>query len=452
KIEIFVQCTDLVQLDKFSKSDPLCVLSVKKLGHWTEFGRTESLPNNLSPKFVESFVLEPSASLYPRLRFSLYDLANFTSKDLRKHDFIGCTEIDIDSLLSAESPYVRTLRVPGDIQTRGFIKLFYEEVHTSLTNVRFQISGVNLEKRSLLSKWDVFFELERLLPGGFYHPVYRSEIVARTLDPRWSPFDIYLQKLCNEEVTREAVISCWHYSSSGANTLIASARCPVGHLINRSIKVLQLVKPQKTQKARRAGTAGSLRIDHCHVDKHFSLVDYIRGGCDVTIACAIDFTLSNGDPSCRSSLHTLSCLYQNEYIGALRALGPVLMHYDEDKQIPTFAFGAKSKHGIPYCFALNGDESEPEISSIETLIDTYTRSLTTIKLGGPTYLVPVIKRLADYATRELSQDSQHYLVAMVIMDGVANDLDDTKEQIIQVSGLPLSIVVVGVGPADFTAM
>lgn len=50
KIEIFIKCTDLVQMDKFSYSDPLCVLHVKKLGHWTEYGRTESLPNNLNPK------------------------------------------------------------------------------------------------------------------------------------------------------------------------------------------------------------------------------------------------------------------------------------------------------------------------------------------------------------------------------------------------------------------
>lgn len=50
KIEIYVKCTELVQMDKFSYSDPLCVLEVKKLGNWTEYGRTESLPNNLNPK------------------------------------------------------------------------------------------------------------------------------------------------------------------------------------------------------------------------------------------------------------------------------------------------------------------------------------------------------------------------------------------------------------------
>ena len=50
KLELFIECTDLVQLDKFSKSDPMCVLYVKRLGQWMEYGRTESIPNCLHPK------------------------------------------------------------------------------------------------------------------------------------------------------------------------------------------------------------------------------------------------------------------------------------------------------------------------------------------------------------------------------------------------------------------
>ena len=50
KVELFIECTDLVQLDSFSKSDPMCALAVKRLGQWMEYGRTESVPNCLHPK------------------------------------------------------------------------------------------------------------------------------------------------------------------------------------------------------------------------------------------------------------------------------------------------------------------------------------------------------------------------------------------------------------------
>ena len=50
KLELLIECTDLVQLDTFSRTDPMCVMYVKRLGQWMEYGRTESIPNCLHPK------------------------------------------------------------------------------------------------------------------------------------------------------------------------------------------------------------------------------------------------------------------------------------------------------------------------------------------------------------------------------------------------------------------
>lgn len=44
------------------------------------------------------------------------------------------------------------------------------------------------------------------------------------------------------------------------------------------------------------------------------------------------------------------------------------------------------------------------------------------------------------------------MVALVIMDGVANDVDLTIEKLVQFGTLPLSIIIAGVGPADFSCM
>lgn len=50
KLDLYIRCTDLSQVDQFSKSDPLCVLFLKNVGQWCEYGRTESIPNNLNPR------------------------------------------------------------------------------------------------------------------------------------------------------------------------------------------------------------------------------------------------------------------------------------------------------------------------------------------------------------------------------------------------------------------
>ena len=50
------------------------------------------------------------------------------------------------------------------------------------------------------------------------------------------------------------------------------------------------------------------------------------------------------------------------------------------------------------------------------------------------------------------QDGSHYFILLILTDGVITDIYDTKEAIVDASSLPLSIIIVGIGNADFTAM
>jgi hypothetical protein len=52
----------------------------------------------------------------------------------------------------------------------------------------------------------------------------------------------------------------------------------------------------------------------------------------------------------------------------------------------------------------------------------------------------------------LSQQQQKYLVLLIITDGEINDLNQTIDAIIRASHQPLSIIIVGVGSADFSSM
>ncbi|NXG67859.1 CPNE3 protein, partial [Hemiprocne comata] len=45
-----------------------------------------------------------------------------------------------------------------------------------------------------------------------------------------------------------------------------------------------------------------------------------------------------------------------------------------------------------------------------------------------------------------------YFILLIITDGVITDLDQTRTAIVNASKLPMSIIIVGVGGADFSAM
>ena len=53
---------------------------------------------------------------------------------------------------------------------------------------------------------------------------------------------------------------------------------------------------------------------------------------------------------------------------------------------------------------------------------------------------------------EVSQYHQQYQILLIITDGIINDMEKTIDEIVRGADLPLSIVIVGVGDADFDSM
>merc|ERR1712087_701200 len=51
-----------------------------------------------------------------------------------------------------------------------------------------------------------------------------------------------------------------------------------------------------------------------------------------------------------------------------------------------------------------------------------------------------------------SQRTQSYNILLIITDGVINDMQRTIDGIVDATNLPLSVIIVGVGDADFTNM
>ncbi|MEQ2230741.1 Copine-8, partial [Ilyodon furcidens] len=49
-------------------------------------------------------------------------------------------------------------------------------------------------------------------------------------------------------------------------------------------------------------------------------------------------------------------------------------------------------------------------------------------------------------------DGSQYFVLLMITDGVISDMVQTKEAVVNAASLPLSIIIVGVGPAEFDAV
>ena len=83
----------------------------------------------------------------------------------------------------------------------------------------------------------------------------------------------------------------------------------------------------------------------------------------------------------------------------------------------------------------------------------YQHALKNAKLHGPTYFSRILKEVNNMVEQvRVSQDSQKFFILVIITDGLINDMDKTIDEIVRGSGLPLAVIIVGVGDADFSGM
>ncbi|CAL4214228.1 unnamed protein product, partial [Meganyctiphanes norvegica] len=84
------------------------------------------------------------------------------------------------------------------------------------------------------------------------------------------------------------------------------------------------------------------------------------------------------------------------------------------------------------------------------VLDAYHSCLKKIELCEPTNFAPIIHYVSKVAKQNLTGDK--YFILLIVTDGIIADMTVTKEAIVDASLLPISIIIVGVGSADFSSM
>ena len=103
-------------------------------------------------------------------------------------------------------------------------------------------------------------------------------------------------------------------------------------------------------------------------------------------------------------------------------------------------------------FPLNFNPANPFVSRVGGIVSAYASAIGQVQLYGPTNFSPVIRETAAMARSSVDQSRNDYFVLLIITDGVITDMEQTKKAIVQNSNLPFSIIIVGVGGADFDSM
>ncbi|XP_078249408.1 RNA-binding protein 12 isoform X5 [Pogona vitticeps] len=427
KVELSISCDNLIDKDVGSKSDPLCVLLQNVGGdQWTELDRTEKIKNCQNPQFSKRLLIDYYFEKVQKLKFGMYDIDN-KSYDLNDDDYLGGAECTLGQIVSSKTVTQPLMLKKGKPAGKGTITISAEEIKDTRI-VSLDVEARNLDKKDFLGKSDPFLEFYKQSDSGKWQLVFRSEVQ------------------CND------------YDCDGSHDLIGTFETNLSQLQNASGSSpveFECIHPEKKRKKKSYKNSGIVRVKSCKIEREYSFLDYIMGGCQINFTVGIDFTGSNGDPKSPDSLHYISPNGINEYLSAIWTVGNVIQDYDTDKLFPAFGFGAQVPPDwqVSHEFALNFNPTNPYCQGIQGIVDAYRQALPQIRLYGPTNFSPIINHVARFAAHSAQQrTASQYFVLLIITDGEITDLDQTRQAIVSASKLPMSIIIVGVGSAEFKAM
>ncbi|KAL4495099.1 hypothetical protein ABPG72_007206 [Tetrahymena utriculariae] len=488
KVEIFIQCRQLKNVDILSKSDPYVIMKVKKnrsvfkkqdgekddKNVWIELGRTNVIQDNLNPNFIESFIVNYKFEEYQPVKFEVWDYDSPS-----RSNFLGQVECSLGEIVKQPNQILllNLADEQGKIQydgsknpKNGKIMVRYEEVFESNDIVMFQLSTQKVHvSRFILN---LFLRIYRKSENGEPILIYQSSNSGKSIKNK--TIKLEGQKLCNSDYNVPVVFEVWNKGVFGSEELIGYFEASVNELRDKMERIKEegLIPVQFKLKQDNRKNAihtdnsqiGTVTFHKTEVITLPSFLDYLRGGTQINLVIGIDFTGSNKDTSQKNSLHhiepssnnmlnSLSVGTMNQYQRAIYAVGKILMEYDQDKLIPTYGFGAEVDGEVRHAFPLNGSQSNPELFGIQCVLDQYKQFLSSHpRFSGPTYFSPLIEKCMAQAQQSLVEKKEDYFVLLILTDGIIHDMEQTKRLIVDCARLPISIIIVGVGGANFNDM
>mmetsp|Transcript_12010 Transcript_12010/g.38183 ORF Transcript_12010/g.38183 Transcript_12010/m.38183 type:complete len:525 (-) Transcript_12010:314-1888(-) len=452
-LELSFSAENLPNLDRLSKTDAQVRVETEttpRSGTFAPLWQSEVVKNSLAPTFTTALAIRYFFERVQLLRICVVD------EDGKKVEEVGEVTVSLAQIVAApDCHYTAPLYKRSDVdhkKQRGSISIRAEEQSDISSRVDFVLAARKLDNMDgFLSKSDPFVIIKRLAESGAWVPVVKSTVIKNNLNPKWPTLTTALGRVCGGDLDRPIMFDVYDYDRDGTHDLIGSTAQTSLRALMAAAAVTELQLSR--QKKNKVKQSGYLRIEQPpKLTKVHSFFDYLKGGLEVSLHVAVDFTASNGKPSASTSLHYLNPLTPNQYARAISETGAVLEAYDHDGSVPAYGFGAKLSDGrVSHCFPLNG-EAGGECAGIKGVLDAYQGALSTVKLFGPTLfhnvILETVKRVAD----ESAGKPLAYSILLILTDGVLNDMSETVAAVRTASRLPMSIIIVGIGNADFTAM
>ncbi|KAJ6238827.1 copine-8 [Anaeramoeba flamelloides] len=459
KIILTVSCQDLIKRKRFQKFEPYAVLFIVNLEEkkLNEFGRTESIEDDLSPQFTNKFIVPYTFEKLQLFRIIIFN-KNEGSQKYDSKNIVGIMNFSLGEVIGTKESTItnKLIHQTKPNKERGFCTIKAEETKKKISMISFRPIGQKLDKKDFFGHSDPFLLFEKQKKGTTdeWEKVHQTEKKTNTLFPKWRIINISLSILCDEDLDLPIKISCYDWNKTTKSELIGFFITTTREILNKTDEKFYLIHPKKQRRKKSYHDSGKIKFKNIKKQEEITFLSYFKMGIEMNLVFSIDFTASNGHINSPNSLHYTDDFSLNQYQESIMKCGSILSNYCEKKKFPVYGFGARIDNNISHCFSLTGNSEQPEVEGIQGVMDIYKKVLgwKNMRLWGPTHFAPIINGVAQGIVQNTNKIKHQYFVLLFITDGEIEDFEETKKAIVYSSALPLSIVIIGVGNNSFEKM
>ena len=228
KIQLFISCRNLKDLDIISKSDPFVEVWLKndERSSWVKVAQTETINNNLNPDFSTPIPIDYYFEKIQEIRFEVYD------QDPSRREEQGKHQTKVSALLGAKNQtYYAELKLASKPKSkRGQIIVTTDCVKSSNKSVKMSLSWNGLKSKKeffgLISTNHPFLVIRRYKTQESAAEdysntvkVFTSNILHGTLMPSWNLGELKLETLCNNNIDIPLIFEIWSFQKSGKHRI-----------------------------------------------------------------------------------------------------------------------------------------------------------------------------------------------------------------------------------------
>ncbi|XP_044428567.1 protein BONZAI 3-like [Triticum aestivum] len=455
-LELSFSASKLGNADTPFETNAILVVYTKVNEDLEEIGRTEVILNSLEPLWVTRTIINYRFAVVQPLTFRIYDIAkkhlNTPVKMLCWGDqyFLGEAICSLSEVLTRPNRSLKlNLRNDYGAPLHSTLTVHAQENVSSRMAVEMTFHCLNLYNKGTDSKSDPFLRISRLSESPTAIPLCETEVVDNSLKPVWRPMALTSQQYGSKDTP--LLVECLDFDANGNHRIIGTLHTTVSELetLYKSKAGADLYS-HKGQRKLLKRKKGKLFLDNFQEKVKYTFLDYISYGFELKFMVAIDFTANNGNPGSQWSWHYIDPSGSlNLYQQAIQGVGKVLRSYGNGSKIQALGFGASIQgHHLSRCFNLVSEE----LTGVAEAFAAYESTLKLVSLAGPTMFGPVINKAAEIVSHSVENGSKTYSVLLIITAGEFTDKQETVDSTVRASELPLSIIIVGIGDADFTGM